>query len=75
MWVQEYALLHSRLILGSKLIEPSDRPMKADPARPRHANCSRARDDSNVRPLPSELSRTFQPSNIRAVAAYRRFVY
>jgi hypothetical protein len=27
MW--EYALLHSRLILGSKLIEPSDRPMKA----------------------------------------------
>ena len=31
--------------------------MKADPARPRHANCSRARDDSNVRPLPLELSR------------------
>src|SRR6476660_8934542 len=29
--------------------------MKTFPALPRHANCLRARDDSNVRPLPSEL--------------------
>ena len=43
--------------------------MKADPARSRHANRWRARDDSNVRPLPQELSRTFQASKIRPVAA------
>jgi len=40
--VQEYALLHSRLILGSKLIEPADGPMETHPARSRHANCWRA---------------------------------
>ena len=63
----------SLAIIG-KLIEPR-RPMKTDPARPRHANCSRARDNSNVRPLPLELSRTFQASNRRPVAAWGRFVY
>src|SRR5450759_2093215 len=43
-----------------KLIEPSDGPMTTHPARPRHAICWRARDDSNVRPLPQELSRIVQ---------------
>jgi len=38
----------------------SDVSMKAFPARSRHATCLRARDDSNVRPLPQELSRIFQ---------------
>jgi hypothetical protein len=45
-----------------KKAEWADGPTKADPARSLHVNCSRTRDDSNVRPLPQELSRTFHPS-------------
>jgi hypothetical protein len=69
------AFLRSKQPVGACCQAAFSQSYVVRPGTPSAHNNWRARDDSNGRPLPQELSRTVQPSNIKPVAAGGRFVY